>query len=43
MSPVVALAILAALVAFSVVIGAVVWAVFAFWAHGYLFGVRPFG
>lgn len=26
-----------------VVIGLVAWAVFAFWAHGVLFGVRPFG
>lgn len=25
------------------VIGAVVWAVFAFWLHGWLFGVRPLG
>jgi len=27
----------------TVVIGAAVWALFAFWAHGWLFGVRPFG
>ena len=27
----------------AVVLGLVLWAVFAFWAHGYLFGVRPFG
>ena len=27
----------------TVVIGAVLWAVFAFWAHGWLIGVRPFG
>jgi uncharacterized membrane protein len=26
-----------------VVLGVVVWAVFAFWAHAALFGVRPFG
>jgi uncharacterized membrane protein len=26
-----------------VVIGVVAWAVFAFWAHGWLFGVKPFG
>jgi uncharacterized membrane protein len=26
-----------------VVIGIVAWAMFAFWAHGLLFGVRPFG
>ena len=26
-----------------VVSGVVVWAVFAFWAHGYLIGVRPMG
>ena len=26
-----------------VVIGLVAWALFAFWAHGLLFGVRPFG
>ena len=29
--------------ALTVAIGAAVWALFAFWAHGYLFGVRPFG
>jgi uncharacterized membrane protein len=23
--------------------GMVLWAVFAFWAHGALFGVKPFG
>jgi uncharacterized membrane protein len=27
----------------TVVLGGVAWAVFAFWAHGVLFGVRPFG
>jgi uncharacterized membrane protein len=27
----------------TVAVGVVVWAVFAFWAHGLLFGVRPFG
>jgi uncharacterized membrane protein len=27
----------------TVVIGVVAWAVFAMWAHGLLFGVRPFG
>lgn len=27
----------------AVVLGIVVWGVFAFWAHGLLFGVRPFG
>ena len=27
----------------AVVGGIVVWAVFAFWAHGWLFGVTPFG
>jgi uncharacterized membrane protein len=26
-----------------VVAGSVLWAVFAFWAHGWLIGVRPFG
>jgi uncharacterized membrane protein len=26
-----------------VVSGVVLWAVFAFWAHGFLIGVRPFG
>ena len=29
--------------ALAVVSGTVVWAVFAFWAHGLLIGVRPFG
>ena len=27
----------------TVVVGTVAWAVFAFWAHGALIGVRPFG
>lgn len=27
----------------AVVVGAVAWALFAFWAHGWLIGVRPFG
>jgi uncharacterized membrane protein len=27
----------------TVVVGLVLWAVFAFWAHGWLIGVRPFG
>lgn len=27
----------------AVVAGAVLWAVFAFWAHGYLIGIRPIG
>ena len=27
----------------TVIVGVVAWAVFAFWAHGWLFGVRPFG
>ena len=27
----------------TVVVGVVAWAVFAFWAHGYLIGVRPIG
>jgi len=27
----------------AVVLGVVLWAVFAFWAHGLLIGVRPFG
>lgn len=27
----------------TVVLGVAVWALFAFWAHGWLFGVRPFG
>ncbi|MDB5948134.1 MAG: NnrU [Ramlibacter sp.] len=29
--------------AITVVVGVAAWAVFAFWAHGLLFGVRPFG
>jgi len=29
--------------AITVVVGISAWAVFAFWAHGLLFGVRPFG
>ena len=29
--------------AMTVGVGSAVWAVFAFWAHGLLFGVRPFG
>jgi uncharacterized membrane protein len=29
--------------AIAVVVGVAAWAVFAFWAHGMLFGVRPFG
>ena len=29
--------------AMTVVLGIAAWAVFAFWAHGLLFGVRPFG
>jgi uncharacterized membrane protein len=29
--------------AITVVVGLAFWALFAFWAHGYLFGVRPFG
>ena len=29
--------------AITVGVGIVAWAVFAFWAHGLLFGVRPFG
>jgi uncharacterized membrane protein len=29
--------------AVTVAVGVVLWAVFAFWAHGWLFGVRPFG
>lgn len=29
--------------AITVVVGIVAWALFAFWAHGLLFGVRPFG
>jgi uncharacterized membrane protein len=27
----------------TVAIGSVIWALFAFWAHGWLIGVRPFG
>jgi uncharacterized membrane protein len=26
----------------TIVVGVVAWAVFAFWAHGFLIGVRPF-
>lgn len=33
----------AASTATAVVVGTVAWAVFAFWAHGALIGVRPFG
>lgn len=33
----------AAATAITVVVGIAAWAVVAFWAHGYLFGVRPFG
>lgn len=33
----------AAMTAVTVLIGVVAWAVFAFWAHGALIGVRPFG
>jgi uncharacterized membrane protein len=29
--------------AVTIVVGVVLWAVFAFWAHGALIGVRPFG
>lgn len=29
--------------AVTVIAGSVLWAVFAFWAHGWLIGVRPFG
>lgn len=29
--------------AVAVLVGAAAWAVFAFWAHGWLIGVRPFG
>jgi uncharacterized membrane protein len=29
--------------ALTVVIGIVAWAVFAFWGHAWLIGVRPFG
>ncbi|MER3547385.1 MAG: NnrU family protein, partial [Rhodanobacteraceae bacterium] len=27
----------------SIVIGAILWALFAFWLHGWLIGVKPFG
>jgi hypothetical protein len=27
----------------TIVVGAVAWAVFAFWLHGWWIGVRPFG
>jgi uncharacterized membrane protein len=27
----------------AVVVGALAWVVFAFWLHGWLIGVRPFG
>ena len=33
----------AAATAITVLVGVALWAVFAFWAHGWLFGVRPFG
>ena len=33
----------AAATAITVVVGVVAWVVFAFWAHGALIGVRPFG
>jgi uncharacterized membrane protein len=33
----------AARTAITVLVGVVAWAVFAFWAHAALFGVRPFG
>ena len=33
----------AAATAIAVAVGVAVWVVFAFWAHGWLFGVRPFG
>lgn len=33
----------AANTAITVVVGLAAWAAFAFWAHGLLFGVRPFG
>lgn len=33
----------AAATALAVAVGVAVWALFAFWAHGWLFGVRPFG
>ncbi|MEY8875563.1 MAG: NnrU family protein, partial [Leptothrix sp. (in: b-proteobacteria)] len=29
--------------AITVAVGVVAWALFAFWAHGVLIGVRPFG
>jgi len=29
--------------ALTVVVGVAAWAVFAFWAHGWLMGIRPFG
>ncbi|MET0919149.1 MAG: NnrU family protein, partial [Burkholderiales bacterium] len=29
--------------ALAVVVGLAVWALFAFWLHGWLIGVRPFG
>jgi uncharacterized membrane protein len=29
--------------AIAAVAGLVAWAVFAFWLHGWLFGVKPFG
>jgi uncharacterized membrane protein len=29
--------------AITVVVGVAAWAVFAFWAHGWLFGVNPIG
>lgn len=33
----------ASMTAVTVIVGLVAWAVFAFWAHGVLIGVRPFG
>ena len=33
----------AARTAITIVVGLVAWAVFAFWAHGALIGIRPFG
>lgn len=33
----------AGVTAITVLVGVVAWAVFAFWAHGLLIGVRPFG
>jgi uncharacterized membrane protein len=27
----------------AIVAGTIAWAVFAFWLHGWLIGVRPFG